>query len=1613
MPCKPPRSNKQVRASSLVILFGLMGLLALPAGAGLPGPAARAADSEVNAAGGAAADCTPPVFSLPQTYEVGAGPTSAASGDFNGDGVKDLAVPNNISSNVSVLLGDGVGGFGPPVNFAVAQLPSSVAVADFNKDGKADLAVGHSWGGGPLSVLFGDGTGKFSAPSVVNTGAPTNVFVGDFNGDTNPDIVAGVAQGSPRVLLGDGAGGFTLKQFSVGDDSRFVAVGEFNGDGIADLAFGVDDIPDELVIVFGNASGNFAVHGRLQLDQSPKAMVARDFNGDGRDDLAVTVQHFEPRLHIFINDGAGNFVARPFTVVAQEPVGLAAADFNNDGKADLAVGNGSAQILLGEGTGFFSVFSMPAERYLTGGGVMLAGDFNNDGKADLVSPRANVGVLPGVVSVILGRGDGTFEVSRSRRFNVGPSSLAVTDFNGDGRSDLTSTFNFSPSVGFVLGDGAGGLTNPSFIDVPGAAGWVTTGDFDGDGRADAASANIGTGSGTVTVFYGNGAGFVSRFTHVSAQAMFVAAGNFNGDGRSDLVALTDTGRVTVLLSTGPSTFSAAPGSPFELAPGLPFGSTSAVAVGDFNGDGRDDLATATTAQNSVSIYLNDGAGRLTLSSTAAIPIGTSFREKHLAVGDFNRDGRLDVVSANGESRNVTVFLGDGAGGLGSGTNFASTARNFDSARALFMAVADFNGDANPDLAVSNSNSSFGGDLSVLFGDGAGGFGLPFTQPVGASPWVLAAGNFNADSKPDLAIIGLASNSITVLQNVYEPLPCLSVGDAAVVEGDSGTQGATFNVTLSQASTQTVRVNYSVKGVTATEGADYVAASGRLVFAPGETSKTVPVPVAGDALDEPDETFELKLASPSHAALADATGTGTITDNDPTPTLSVADVAVTEGNFFGDGGGGSANFKIQLSAPSGRNVTVRYATAPGTATPGILFGQGDYANTSFTATIPAGQTFVNVSVGINRDNIFELDETFFLDLSDPVNADIADGRGQATIVNDDPVPTVAVQPGAFLNEGDSGQTAMTFTLQLSNPSSQAVSVDYSTADGTAVAPADYAASAGTVTFAPEETTKTFNVMVNGDTADEVDETFVVTFGNPVNGTLSADMQATGFILDDDGPSISVNDVSVAEGNTGTTDATFTVSLSAPSPQTVEVSFFTTNGTALLGADYQPRSNAFIRFQPGSTSGTVVVRVNGDTAAEPDETFFLNLFAPKNGTIGDAQGVGTILDDDAAQFQLASQTLSVGEGEGKATITVTRSGQTSASAAVDYAVAEGTASERSDYTTALGTMRFAAGETHKSIDILLTDDALAEGAETLTFTLSNPAGGSLGSPSSTVVTVVDNDAADGPSPVRGDAFDASFFVRQHYLDFFSREADAPGLAHWTGVVNGCAPTTPCGEVLRVNVSGAFFLSIEFEQTGYLVERAYKAAYGDAVGASTLNGPHQLTVPVVRFEEFLPDTQRIGRDVVVLAPGWEELLEANKQAYFLEFVQRGRFTTAFPSAMTPTEFVDQLNTRAGGALDAAERQNLIGELTNNNTTSGRASVLRKVAEDSTLFAAERNRAFVLMQYFGYLRRDPNEGQDTDYTGYDFWLGNLNHFNGNFVQAELVKAFISSEEYRKRFGL
>ena len=385
-------------------------------------------------------------------------------------------------------------------------------------------------------------------------------------------------------------------------------------------------------------------------------------------------------------------------------------------------------------------------------------------------------------------------------------------------------------------------------------------------------------------------------------------------------------------------------------------------------------------------------------------------------------------------------------------------------------------------------------------------------------------------------------------------------------------------------------------------------------------------------------------------------------------------------------------------------------------------------------------------------------------------------------------------------------------------------------------------------------------------------------------------------------------------------------------------------------------------------------------------------------------------NTVQFPATSQGVSETLNQTtKIDLTVTRAGDTSGAASIDYASANGTASDRSDYLAASGTLRFAADETSKTITIFIVDDRFGEGPETFTVNLSNAVACVLGSQSTFTVTINSNEGGDGLNPVKDASFNTDFFVRQHYIDFFNREADPSGLAFWKNQIDECT-TQQCREIRRINVSAAFFVSIEFQQTGYLVYKANQAAFNSG--------------EFLRFQDFLPDLQEIGRGVVIGQPGADAQLEANKQKFFLNFVQKPVFFAPpfYPTTLTAAQFVDKMNANTfdplnpgAGALTTSERNSLVAQLSPNPASPTlRAQVLRTISENSIFHARQYNKAFVLMQYFGYLRRNPNDPPEMnlDYSGYNFWLGKLNQFNGNFVDAEMVKAFIISSEYQGRFG-
>jgi len=415
---------------------------------------------------------------------------------------------------------------------------------------------------------------------------------------------------------------------------------------------------------------------------------------------------------------------------------------------------------------------------------------------------------------------------------------------------------------------------------------------------------------------------------------------------------------------------------------------------------------------------------------------------------------------------------------------------------------------------------------------------------------------------------------------------------------------------------------------------------------------------------------------------------------------------------------------------------------------------------------------------------------------------------------------------------------------------------------------------------------------------------------------------------------------------------------------------------------------------NADGTGLVRLTNNNAAD------LQPAIQPQGLIPPPPAAG------ATTVQFSAGDYSVAE-DSTGLLTVTRTGDLSGTSTVDFVTVNGSASNRKDYAFRSGTLRFGPGESSKSFTVLITDDVFIENDETLTVTLSNPSGAVLGSLNGATLTIIDNDAvASFPNPID----DARFFVRQHYRDFLNREPDTPGWDFWTSQITGCGNNTQCLSSKRDSVSAAFFLSPEFQVSGNFIYRMYKG--------SLIQGPG----PGGRFPtyaEFIKDIQQVTLGIVVDNKLSPQVIETNRAIFAEQFVLRAEFRTIYDS-LNNQQYVDKLFATTGIAPAAAERTALINGLAQGGGET-RGSVLRKIVDGTRVtsdgalefttrygkafYDREFDPSFVLMEYFGYLHRDPDEA------GYQFWLAKLRLF-GNWVDAEMVRAFVISPEYRSRFG-
>ncbi len=536
--------------------------------------------------------------------------------------------------------------------------------------------------------------------------------------------------------------------------------------------------------------------------------------------------------------------------------------------------------------------------------AVVTADFNNDGHLDLATSNYDEATGDGAVSVLLGNGGGSFQAAKTSATGPYPVSLAAGDFNADGKIDLAT--------------------------------------------ANASGYNAG-----VSILLGQSDGTFAAPVGVSAYGEFtnsVATGDMNADGKLDLVVSSGVlyGYVSVLLGHGDGTFA-------DAQPSGEYSPFYSVTLADINGDGKLDVATTMIVSNAVAVFLGGGDGNLQEPRAFSAGIGATFvGPNSLAAGDFNADGKVDLATANNESNSVSMLLGKGNGDF-------QTAQLFPAGNATRSATAsDVNGDGKLDLVVATP-----GTVSVLLGNGAGSLGQPIktlTSTTGGSPSSLVMGDFNDDGRPDAAAPNLGSNNVAVLLNdgdwPNQNSPRLQIGDVTITEGNTGTRTATFTVTLSASSSQPITVAYATGGGSAGAGSDYQAASGTLTFAPGEATKTITVPIIGDRLPEPNETFAVNLSTPTNAIIADGQGVGTIVDDEPR--VSIGDVTKKEGNGKKTT---SLTFTITLSAAYDQPVTVSYRTVDGTATT----GNNDYVAKSGTVTFLPGETTKTITITVKGDN----------------------------------------------------------------------------------------------------------------------------------------------------------------------------------------------------------------------------------------------------------------------------------------------------------------------------------------------------------------------------------------------------------------------------------------------------------------------------------------------------------------------------------------------------------------------------------------------------------------------------------------------------------------------
>ena len=708
--------------------------------------------------------------------------TSLAAADFTGQGHVDLVAGNGLSYDITVLLGDGAGGYQDPVTLPIDDAQFGyvlVKTADVTGDGNADI-VATGFDADSILVFAGDGSGGFAAPERHTTGSgqtPRGLIIADVNGDGAPDLVtANGDTGDVSVLIADGSGSFAAAAgFVAGQFPNALAAGDVDGDGKLDLVTANADTLDISVLI-GDGAGHFAAPQSLSIgaNAEPRSVAIADVDGDGQADIVTAnagrdESPFPPpelpgTVSVLLGDGSGGFAA-----AVQLPAGdgdgradaIAVADLTGDGHADIVVSRpiaNSAALLAGDGAGGFA----PAVTAATGVGPspLLIADVTGDGKPDVVTGNQ----VGSTLSVLPSDGAGGFGFPGRHGAGAYPHSIASADLDGDGHVDVVTSNVMSSDVSVLLGDGAGGFGPEQRHAVGNSPTSIALADFDGDGHLDIVTANLG--GGTVSVLLGDGHGSFSAAMDTSIGEGFqspysVAVADADGDGHADIAtANTNVSNesISFLRGDGHGGFAAAVVMPVGSAGTH---SPQGVAFADVTGDGHADIVTANLYSSDLSVLAGHGDG----SFAAAMSLPTDLGPVMVAAADVDGDGIVDLVSVNQTGQSVSVLIGRGGGEFADAASYAiftpETVQDY-MPWPWGMVLADVDGDGRPDIVTANTQND---SVSVLLNDGSGGFGTFVAIDTGAHPGSVTAVDVDGDGDLDVISADRDNNDISVMRNV--------------------------------------------------------------------------------------------------------------------------------------------------------------------------------------------------------------------------------------------------------------------------------------------------------------------------------------------------------------------------------------------------------------------------------------------------------------------------------------------------------------------------------------------------------------------------------------------------------------------------------------------------------------------------------------------------------------------------------------------------------------------------------------------------------------------------------------------------------------------------------